>query len=306
MMKNRATFVLIGGIFLTATQAFAQAPAVAAPDALTELNKQFRASYAAARADVLRGSYPVLVYDGLKLVLLVDGRRRLEGGALPAVYHRLKALAHLPFTIHLELRGFDGALSDERHTRLVELRKLLAAVEAEMRSYEFGPYSPERQRELLLKSAEFVDQVIGERRCTATQLAEFATTLGPLMHENTLAAAEVELGHYHREIDGWLGDLPDEERRRLRVVVCGSQMPRAGHRIVQLAAAMLGESGEGARIVYAEAIYEEERALNLLGTHRLDAESAAAFFGDATRLDRDILAAGARKYVREKFGAAKP
>jgi hypothetical protein len=276
------------------------------PDALAKLNAQFRVSYAEARSNVLRVSYPVILYDGSKVILLTGSDKRVEGKPVPEVYHRLKALAHLPFTLYLELREVDGAVSDDRQERLVDLRKLIAGVEAELPAYALESHDLDRQRRLLARSAALVDGVLERRACSRHQLEEFARQTGSDMVENTLAAAEVELGHHHAEIKGWLTGLTDDEQRRLRVVVCGSQMPRAGHRIVQLAAALLGEKGEGRRIVYAEAIYEEQRALNLLGTHLLDAESAAAFFGDSTKLDRDILSDGAARYVRKQFGAVKP
>jgi hypothetical protein len=271
-------------------------------DASAKLNQQFRASYAAARADVLRVTYPVLLYDGSKLVLLAGPEKRLEGKPVPALYHRLKSLAHLPFTVYLELREVDGELSEARLVRLVALRKLISDVEKELPTYEFGTHEPARQQRIVTRTAALIDGVIDGRRSTRAALEVFAKELGPDMYANTLAAAAVELGHHHDEIRGWLAELDEAERSRLRVVVCGSQMPRSGHRIVQLTAAILDVKGEGERIVYAEAIYEEQRALNLLGTHRLDAESAAAFFDDETKLDRDILADGAARYVRDHVG----
>jgi hypothetical protein len=307
MVRSAARLVWVGGVLLAASTAWAQTPAAPGElDALAKLNQQFRISYAGARADVLRTSYPILIYDGSKLVLLVGPEKRFDGDPVPVIYHRLKALAHLPFTTYLELREFDGALDDARLERLVALRKLIAAVEKELPTYEFGSYDPDRQRRIVARTAALVDGVIARRAGTRPALEEFARELGPDMYENTLSAAAVELGHHHREIDGWLRNLDEAEKNRLRVVVCGSQMPRSGHRIVQLAAAILGLKGEGERIVYAEAIYEEQRALNLLGTHRLDAESAAAFFGDATKLDRDILADGAARYVHDHLSPAKP
>jgi hypothetical protein len=273
---------------------------------LAKLNQQFRVSYAAARQDVLRATYPVLLYDGAKLVLLKGPEKRLEGKPVPALYHRLKALAHLPFTVYLELREIDGELSDARVERLVALRKLISDVEKELPTYDFDAYDPARQARIVLRTAALVDGVVDRRRSTRSVVEAFAKELGPDMYENTLAAAAVELGHHHGEIRDWLEDLDEAERGRLRVIVCGSQMPRSGHRIVQLAAAILGVKGEGDRIVFAEAIYEEQRALNLLGTHRLDSESAEAFFGDATKLDRDILADGAARYVRDHVSSASP
>ncbi len=92
--------------------------------------------------------------------------------------------------------------------------------------------------------------------------------------------------------------MPAEEWGRLRVVVIGSQMPRRDNAAVQYFSRLLGEGGEGRRLVYAEALYDEGRALNLLGTHQLDREVGAAFFGDPGRMERDLLGAAAAEYLR--------
>ncbi len=78
----------------------------------------------------------------------------------------------------------------------------------------------------------------------------------------------------------------------------GSQMPRKDNLAVQYFARLLGETGEGRRIIYAEAIFDEHRALNLLGTHLLDREIAASFFDDPLRMNRDLLGDAAAEYLR--------
>jgi hypothetical protein len=60
----------------------------------------------------------------------------------------------------------------------------------------------------------------------------------------------------------------------------------------------LGEArGEGRRVVYAESLWDEEKAVNLLGTLRLDGKLSVAMFGDPYRLYRDLLADSARRAI---------
>jgi hypothetical protein len=66
-------------------------------------------------------------------------------------------------------------------------------------------------------------------------------------------------------------------------------MPRAKHTAVQYFARKLGVPGEGLRLVYAEAIDDETKALNLLATHQLDTDIGVAFFNDPDRMMRDLL-----------------
>ncbi|MCE9608198.1 MAG: hypothetical protein K8U03_25210 [Planctomycetia bacterium] len=276
-------------------------PAVAnQSDAASELNLRFRGAYARARGEVLRGTTPIILFDGEKLVL-VEGDRRQAGTLLPVKYQRLKALAHLPFTAYLELRDPATKPTAENLASWTQLRKLIAEVERELPTYEFTAEELARQRSLAAESARIFDDALAGAPPTREQLLEFTRRMGPLQEANAEAAAAIELDHYRRQVEAWRANLSDEQWNRLRVVIAGSQMPRRRHRVVQLFAALLEVAGEGPRIIYAEALYDPDKALNLLGTHLLDSESAAAFFDDPARLDEDLLSRGAAKYVREHF-----
>jgi len=68
-------------------------------DPLLDVNKVFRAAYAAARKDVLARTGPVIIVSGDELVLLRDGRRA-EAKVVPAIYHTLKTVSHIPLAIY--------------------------------------------------------------------------------------------------------------------------------------------------------------------------------------------------------------
>ena len=50
-------------------------------------------------------------------------------------------------------------------------------------------------------------------------------------------------------------------------------------------------------LIYAEALWDEARARDLLGTHLLDTAVGEAFFGDDGRMHRDLLADAAAAYL---------
>ena len=78
------------------------------------------------------------------------------------------------------------------------------------------------------------------------------------------------------------------------------QTARGENAAVQYFARLFGETtGEGRRVVYAESLWDEEKALNLLGTLRLDGKLSEAVFGDRFRMYRDFLADGARAAIDE-------
>jgi hypothetical protein len=74
--------------------------------------------------------------------------------------------------------------------------------------------------------------------------------------------------------------------------------------VVQYFARQFGETrGEGRRIVYAEGLWDEEKAMNLLGTLRLDGKLSVAVFNDPYRMYHDLLADVARPIIDELLAA---
>ena len=66
----------------------------------------------------------------------------------------------------------------------------------------------------------------------------------------------------------------------------------------------MGEGGEGRRIIYAEALFDESKALDLLGTHLVDTRIGEAFFADPQRMHRDLLSDAAQSYLDMLFKKA--
>src|SRR5262249_29359619 len=128
----------------------------------------------------------------------------------------------------------------------------------------------------------------------------------PLLEANGAEAARAQIDALHRQMKAWRGRLTDAEWGQLRVIVMGTQLPRKDNLAVQYFARLLGEAGEGGRVVYAEALFEESRALDLLGTRLVDTRIGAAFFEDEARMRRDLLGDAAREYLDELFPRAKP
>ena len=82
------------------------------------------------------------------------------------------------------------------------------------------------------------------------------------------------------------------------------QTPRVDNAAVQYFARLFGETrGEGRRVVYAEGLWDEEKAMNLLGTLRLDGKLSVAVFSDPFRMYRDLLADVARPAIDDILAA---
>src|SRR5205823_3689046 len=107
-----------------------------------------------------------------------------------------------------------------------------------------------------------------------------------------------ELDVLHAAVSRWRRDMTAADWTKLQVVVIGPHMPRDDLVVMQYFSRLLGESREGRRIVYAESLWEEPRALDLLGTHMLDGAVGEAFFGDYWVMHRDLLAGAAQEYLQ--------
>ena len=82
------------------------------------------------------------------------------------------------------------------------------------------------------------------------------------------------------------------------VVVMSVHMARDREIAMQYFTRLFGEPTEGHRLIFAEGLFDEPKALDLLGTHLLDGAASTAFFGYEMRLHRDLLSDGATKALK--------
>ena len=84
--------------------------------------------------------------------------------------------------------------------------------------------------------------------------------------------------------------LGADEQDTLHVVVAGAHQARTRSLGMLYFRKRLAEpEGAERRVLYAESATTPEAARALVGTFLLDRELAEAFFGDAARLQRDVL-----------------
>ena len=94
----------------------------------------------------------------------------------------------------------------------------------------------------------------------------------------------------HAHVEEALTGLADEARAALQVVVVGDHQARARSFGMQYFRKRLGEPAHvDDRLTYGENVDDVDAALALVGTRRLDEALAVAFFGDAKRLQADVL-----------------
>lgn len=264
--------------------------------ALKSLNDAFRAAYAEAKQRVLAASSPTLLVSGDNLSLLRDGRR-MEANVATPVYDPVKTMAHIPLAIYVTLTPGDGVVGDDRLKTLAGLRERIPPAEKELDAVKLPAVSLARQKQIVAASLAFLDDVAAKRECLRVSLTAFTRRMAPLVLENVEEAMRAQLDATHAQVSAWRRELSAEQWSRLRVVIIGPHMPREDLVVTQYFLRLLHEPREGNRVVYAESLWQEPQALDLLGTHLLDGSVGEAFFGDFMRMHRDLLGDAAKKYL---------
>jgi hypothetical protein len=281
----------------------AKAQDVAPPDPLIALNDASRAAYRRAKEAALTRTGPVILVEGDDLVLK-RGDRRIETRFAPDLFHVLKAVSHIPLALDVMLASLpDGGRLDEG--LLGELRGYRGLIESARGriarlGLERGP--AERQARIFDASLDFIDSVIDDRACERNDRIAFLRRMSPLILANAAEAARAQLDSLHRLVSTWREGMPVAEWERLTVVIMGRQLPRKDNLAVRYFSGLLGEPGEGRRIVYAESLFDEPEALDLLATHLVDTQVGLDFFDDPTRMHRDLLGDAAKDYLPHLLG----
>jgi hypothetical protein len=292
--------LLIAGLACAAVgQATSPTPrAEPAGDPLVTLNESFRAVYRHTKDEVLAHGGPVILTVGDSLVLRRGGVRQ-QVPYTPAVYHVLKGVAHVPLALDVLVAPHAGVavLDDSVLAELRDLRRLMEAAEPALDGRGLDPEQLDRARHIYAESRAFLDQVIQARCCPRDGRVAFARRMHPLIVKNVGEAARAELDALHARVTAWRKEMSPDEWKALKVVILGSALPRKQSLTVQYFARLLGEPGEGPRIIYAESVRDENQALDLLATSEVDTRIGVDFFNDPTRMHRDLLSDAAREYL---------
>jgi hypothetical protein len=266
------------------------------PAALTALNDAFRAAYADAKRRVLAASGPTLIVNGDNFSLLRDGRR-VEANAGTPIYDPVKTIAHIPLAIYVTLTPGDGAIDDDRLKTLNGLRELIPPAERSLDTLKLPAVTLARQKQIVGYSLGFLDTLASGRTFARAALVAFARRMAPLVMENVAEATRAQLDATHAQVSAWRRDLSPRDWSQMHVLIIGPHMPREGLVVTQYFLRLLHEPREGRRVVYAESLWQEPQALDLLGTHLLDGGVGEAFFSDDMRMHRDLLGDAAKQYL---------
>lgn len=296
-MRMLAARTLAVALIAVSTSAVAQTP----QDALGQLNVTARAAYADGRAALLARTSPVIVVAFDELILLRDGKETRDPFT-PPLYHQLKSVAHLPLgLVTLLLPETPGARDGAWKQRLAELRERGAAADAAIDNFAFTAPQKARQRRIIADSLRFIDGVLATGAPSPAALDGFARSVGPALLANATDAGRAQLDALHALVQRYKREMTPEEWSRLYVLVLGAKLPREGNVQYEYFIAALGHGAER-RVIYAESVFDKDRALALLGTIVVDRRVGVTFFEDDTRMERDLLADAAKAHLLRLFG----
>ena len=309
LLRLIAGFLIIATALITAKQVAAEINPLISPneaDPLVTLNNAFRAEYSRAKSEALRKIGPLIIVEGTNVIFVRNGKRT-EAQIQPPMYQSLKAVAHIPFAVFLMLDQSNfGQLTEARVAELRDYRKLIANAQSSLGDRGFSDSQLQRQQKIIDDSLAFLDGAIENRQVEKTALDNFARQITPVLLENVDEAARVELDALHSHVSEWRHQMTPDEWKTLHVVVMGAHMPRDSEITMQYFERLLDEAVEGHRIIFAEGLWEEPRALDLLGTHLVDGSAGAAFFGEFMRMHRDLLSDAAKSYIQDTLLKSEP
>lgn len=136
-------------------------------------------------------------------------------------------------------------------------------------------------------------------------------TLGKSLDALIQEAAEIRLDALHREVEKIQANIDPEGWKSLCVVVMGPHMPREGELSVQYFetllktkacakkcpyATALANVDRAQKVIYAESIHDEEKALDLITTYLCDGAVGRSFLNNDMR--GDVLQHATRKWLK--------
>ncbi len=283
------------------------------PDPLIALNTSFRSAYADLRSQLQATQTPVIIQVGDKIILFNKGMRT-ESMAISPRYTELKTIAHLPLALYVMLSNeTNKVMTNVQLDKLRDYRILIGSVSNALATRNFSSEQLDRQGRLIKRSLFLIDTVLSHKIISKDALQLFTLSQRDDCLANMSDAAEEQINTLDHQFKFWVKDMTPEERQHLRVVVGASHMPRIGNLAMQYFSAALGEPFEGRfeeegsskdnsfRLIYGENVFDEEKALRLLGTHLVDADIGTYFFNDAQRMHRDLLSDAAEAIIGKKI-----
>ena len=252
--------------------------------ALDAGNEVFRQAYSGAR-DGVRQQVPILVVLPSELVLHHQDKRR-------GVNYCRSSFARAKSAAHIAVGLFSLTCAESKaETRRAGVARLLDLISAAREtSPRTAPAAVEPEISALLQLCLRFAQASRDENPSERIRSEFASEAGPRILRITELATCEQIAGLHQAVEAIFSELSSADQAELQVVVVGDHQARARSLGMQYFKRRFHEEpGADQRVTYGENISDEQEAISLVATRRLDKCIAQAFFGDENRLQRDVL-----------------
>jgi hypothetical protein len=275
-----------------------------------DLNEAFHTNYKQAimkRYESLGQHHtPAIIVSGDHVTLYYDGEQE-KVLIIPALYQQVKSISHLSFGIYVMLvsNGY-GPLAEGLRPQLANQLNLLNQGDAVLDQLNIPPEFVALQRNTLRSAAKVLSDVLDRGVVEEDRVKEFGRISAPLYLENAALAARLELDELHRVIGRWKEQVDPAVWRKVYVVICAAHQARYRETTRQYFQRLFHEhesidARDENRVIYAENVYDNEAALQLLARHQVDQKISIALFDDRKRLQEDLMADGAAAYLEILF-----
>jgi hypothetical protein len=173
LLRLIAVFLMSLTALITAKQVTAEIDALVSPneaDPLVTLNNAFRAEYTRAKTEALRKVIPLIIVEGINVILVRNGKRT-EAQIQPPIYQSFKAVAHIPFAVFLMFDQADfGQLTEGGVAELRDYRRLIGNAQSSLGDRGFSDSQLQRQQKIIHDSLAFLHAAIENRQVQKTAL----------------------------------------------------------------------------------------------------------------------------------------
>jgi hypothetical protein len=276
----------------------------ASADPFRQLNDTAIAIYQQAKSRYLAAADPVVIVGASSILIRQHGTVR-RVGAIPAAYHLLKTVDHVPRSRSLwaALRPvIDGLDRDETwRTEITALRPRVEAVLEALPKAGLPADATQRDDQMLRACLTLIDGYLATGVPAPDKLQSELRAFAPTVLADAADAARAQIDAIDHDVRPWWAGLSQAERDHTFVVVLGNKTARAGNAAYAYFVNLLGAAEDGHRVVYAEGIVDEPGADGLLATLSTDRRLSLDFFADERRMERDLLADGAEARLLKLF-----
>ncbi len=272
-------------------------------DTVAVMNREVRERYAETREKLRADVDAVLIVGGARMVLRQRGEPEWSKVFNTQLVDQYKTVAHVPLGVYsMALPYADGPASDELRRKAGVYRDKTRAFAVVADQLEIPATQRPRQHAMFDGSLAVLDKLIADGTVLRRDLEAFARRMGPLQMTNADLAAAVHLDNLAAATTEMRTRLKPGQWEKTYVLVTGSKMPRVGNLQYEYFVRLMGRNEIERRLLYTEGLTSPDTAAPLVGTLEIDRNIGQAFFADRYRMDRDLLADGARKHLDQMFG----